>query len=113
MGILEHQRRGAISQNAVPESPIRAVIGSINTSPFLRTNPTGEPITSRLPVTRQEPRLLGFCRTTPTLDSCSNTGESPSQPARRERSLGLQTYAPKKVLESRIRAQAVKRKVGL
>jgi hypothetical protein len=38
---------------------------------------------------------------------------SPSQPARRERRLGLQTYAPKKALQSRIRTQAVKRKVGL
>jgi hypothetical protein len=35
MGILEHQGRGAISQNAVPESTIRAAIGSVNTSALL------------------------------------------------------------------------------
>ena len=34
MGILEHQGRGAIPQNAVPESTIRAVIGSVNTSVY-------------------------------------------------------------------------------
>jgi hypothetical protein len=34
MGILEHHGRGAISQNAVPESTIRPVIGSVNTSAF-------------------------------------------------------------------------------
>jgi len=38
MGILEHQGRGAIPQNAVPESTIRAVIGSVNTSAFMTTD---------------------------------------------------------------------------
>jgi hypothetical protein len=37
MGILERQGRGAISQNAVPESTIRPVIGSVNTSAFYRS----------------------------------------------------------------------------
>jgi hypothetical protein len=39
MGILEHQGRGAISQNTGPESTIRAVIGSVDTSAFIVTNP--------------------------------------------------------------------------
>jgi hypothetical protein len=38
LGILEHLGRKAISQNAVPESIIRAVIGSANTSAFFVTN---------------------------------------------------------------------------
>lgn len=39
MGILEHQGRGAISQNAVPESTIRVVIGSVNTIALLAIHP--------------------------------------------------------------------------
>jgi hypothetical protein len=93
--------------NGKPSSPVLRGLGASDGARLLDPNL----VTSELPVTRQEPRPLGFCRTTPTLDS--NKGESPSQPARRERNLGLQTYAPKKALESRIRTQAVKRKVGL
>ena len=37
MGILENQGRSVISQNAVPQSTIGAVIGSVNTSAFLVT----------------------------------------------------------------------------
>ena len=38
MGILEHQGRGAIFQNTVPESIIRAVIGSVNTNALIITD---------------------------------------------------------------------------
>jgi hypothetical protein len=55
--------------------------------------------------------MLGISRTTATIDSRSNKGESPSQPARRAQGLGLQTYAAKKVLETWISTQGIKQQV--
>jgi hypothetical protein len=40
MEILEHQGRQTISQNAVPQLTIRAVIGSVNISALPAINPS-------------------------------------------------------------------------
>lgn len=46
MGILEHQGTGAISQIPISGQLLRGLIGPVNTSAFVGTNPTGELITS-------------------------------------------------------------------
>ena len=61
-------------------------------------------------VTSQESVMLGISRMTRL---ALEQRESPSQPARRARSLVLQTHATNKVLETGIGAQIVKQEVGL